>query len=75
MRGVELEATPGVLFGAEGLVKVRYLGGTLFKCLGAVTGHCYTFSADNVRLYVDKRDIPKLMDWLTQDGDPLFEVA
>ena len=75
VRGVELEAASGVIFGAEGLVKVLYQSVTIFRTIGAVTGRCYTFSGDKLSQYVDRRDLPAMLNWQTQDGGPLLVEA
>ena len=64
-----------MIFGAQGLVKVRYLSEHKAIIKGQCTGHGYEFGAERRLGYVDRRDMEGMLKLLTQDGEALFEAA
>ena len=71
VRGVEIPSSTDVIFGALGLTKVK--GQKIRTVVGIVTAHCYDFLTKPVQ-YVDKRDVPGMLEFIDQDGRPYIEV-
>ena len=70
-----MDAAPTVIMWQQGAEKVRYSGNLKGTWKGAATCWPYAFSPDKRISYVDKRDVPKLLEWRDADGIAAFEVV
>lgn len=63
------------LFGAHGMVKLRYLGGLSTRWKGPITGTRYPFSVKNPLRFVDRDDADCMLEQKQSSGSQYFEVA